>query len=47
MNTLREAVQNYLDMRRGLGFKMQEAAKALPDFVVFLEQHAPATSHRH
>ncbi|MGB8734186.1 MAG: tyrosine-type recombinase/integrase [Terracidiphilus sp.] len=39
MNTLRDAVQNYLEMRRGLGFKLQEAAKALPDFVAFLEQH--------
>lgn len=39
MNTFREAVQDYLDLRRGLGFKLQEAAKALTDFVAFLEQH--------
>lgn len=39
MNTLREAVGNYLDMRRCLGFKMQEAGKALPDFIAFLEQN--------
>jgi len=39
MNTLREAVRQYLDMRRGLGFKLREAGKALIDFVAFLEQH--------
>ena len=39
MNTLREAVRTYLDMRRGLGFKLREAGKALIDFVTFLEQH--------
>src|SRR5260221_3686462 len=39
MNTLREAVGEYLDMRRGLGFKLQEAGKGLIDFITFLEQH--------
>jgi len=39
MNTLREAVREYLDMRRGLGFKLREAGKELIDFVRFLEQH--------
>ena len=39
MNTLREAVREYLDMRRGLGFKLRETGKALTDFVTFLEQH--------
>jgi integrase/recombinase XerD len=39
MNTLREAVREYLDMRRGLGFKLQDAGKALINFVTFLEQH--------
>lgn len=38
MSTLRQAVQDYLEMRRGLGFKMQEAGKALADFVAFMEQ---------
>jgi integrase/recombinase XerD len=38
MNTLREAVGEYLDMRRGLGFKLREAGKGLIDFVTFLEQ---------
>ena len=39
MNTLRQAVDEYLDMRRNLGFKLREAGQALPDFVAFMEQH--------
>jgi integrase/recombinase XerD len=39
MNTLRQAVQEYLAMRRSLGFKLQRAGPALLDFVSFLEQH--------
>ena len=39
MNTLREAVREYLDMRRGLGFKPREAGTALTDFVSFLDEH--------
>ena len=39
MNTLRQAVQEYLAMRRSLGFKLQRAGRALFDFVGFLEQH--------
>ena len=39
MNTLQEAVGEYLEMRRGLGFKLQEAGKGLIDFITFLEQH--------
>lgn len=39
MNSLREAVRDYLSMRRGLGFQLREAGKALPDFVSFLEKH--------
>lgn len=38
MNTLRQAVQDYLSMRRHLGFKLQDAGKALLDFVAFMEQ---------
>lgn len=42
MNTLRQAVQEYLSMRRHLGFKLQKDGKALLDFVTFMEQkHAP------
>jgi integrase/recombinase XerD len=39
MNTLREAVQEYLTMRRSLGFKLRETGKRLMDFVTFMEQH--------
>lgn len=39
MTTLRQAVQEYLRMRRDLGFKLHEAGKGLLDFVTFMEQH--------
>jgi integrase/recombinase XerD len=39
MNTLRQAVRDYLDMRRNLGFKLRAAGKGLLDFVTFMEQH--------
>ncbi|MEM5461087.1 hypothetical protein VSR69_40745 [Paraburkholderia phytofirmans] len=39
MNTLRQAVQEYLSLRRSLGFKLEEAGKVLPDFVAFMERH--------
>jgi integrase len=39
MNTLRQAVQEYLNLRRGLGFKLREAGKGLLGFVTFMEQH--------
>jgi len=38
MNTLREALQEYLALRRGLGFKMRDAGLALPQFVAFMEE---------
>lgn len=38
MKTLREAVGDYLKMRRGLGFKLHKAGKGLADFVSFLEE---------
>lgn len=38
MNTLQEAMQEYLALRRGLGFKMHDAGLKLPEFVRFLEQ---------
>jgi integrase len=47
MNTLREAMQDYLSMRRGLGFKMYDAGLRLPQFVSFLEQRqAPSITIR-
>jgi integrase/recombinase XerD len=42
MTTLRQAVHEYLRMRRQLGFKLQDASKGLPEFVRFLEQHRAA-----
>jgi integrase len=39
MNTIRQAVQEYLSMRRDLGFKLRDAGKGLLDFVTFMEQH--------
>jgi integrase len=39
MNTLREAVRDYLEMRRSLGFKLRETGKLLSAFVKFLEEH--------
>ena len=39
MNTLREALQEYLALRRGLGFKMYDAGLLLPRFVAFMEKH--------
>ncbi len=42
MNTLREAVHEYLAMRRSLGFKLQSAGPALLDFVSFLARHRAA-----
>lgn len=39
MNTLRNAVDEYLAMRRALGYRLQDAGVTLPAFVSFLEQH--------
>ena len=39
MNTLRQAVHEYLSLRRSLGFKLREAGKGVLDFVTFMEQH--------
>jgi len=39
MNTLRAAVDEYLEMRHALGYKLKDAAAALPTFISFLENH--------
>jgi hypothetical protein len=39
MNTLREALQEYLALRRGLGFKLHDAGLVLSRFVAFMEEH--------
>lgn len=38
MNTLGQAAKAYLQMRRDLGFKLEKAGKALPNFVSFMQQ---------
>src|SRR6266566_5164915 len=38
MNTLRQAVDDYLELRRGLGFKLVNHGACLGEFVSFLEQ---------
>lgn len=37
MNTLREALQDYLEMRRSLGFKLKDAGRGLCGYVDYLE----------
>ena len=39
MTTLRQAVHEYIRMRRHLGFKLHEHGKALPAFVRFMDRH--------
>jgi integrase/recombinase XerD len=38
MNTLREAVHDYVEMRQSLGFKLSDAKRCLLKFVSFLEE---------
>jgi integrase/recombinase XerD len=38
MNTLRQALHEYLELRHSLGFKMNDAGLQLPRFVHFMEQ---------
>lgn len=38
MNTLQKALQEYLAMRRALGFQLLDAGPALSDFVSFLKR---------
>lgn len=47
MNTLREALEEYIDLRRGLGYKMRCEGLLLPQFVSFMEErHAEHISVR-
>ena len=39
MTTLREAVQDYMNLRRSLGFKLHETGKLLRAFVKFMKEH--------
>jgi integrase/recombinase XerD len=38
MNTLCEALQEYLTLRRSLGFKLRDAARVLSRFIAFMEE---------
>lgn len=39
MSELRHTIDDYLQIRRSLGFKLEPEGRLLPDFVSFLEQH--------
>ncbi len=39
MSTLREALNDYLTLRRSLGYKLQDAGQVLPGFITYLESH--------
>ena len=39
MNTLRESLDDYLALRRALGFKLRSEGAALSTFVAFMEQN--------
>lgn len=43
MISLRSALEQYLNMRQGLGYKYQHQARRLADFVSFMERHETAT----
>ncbi|MEX0739305.1 MAG: tyrosine-type recombinase/integrase [Pseudohongiella sp.] len=43
MISLRSALEQYLGMRQGLGYKYQHQARRLADFVSFMERHEAAT----
>ena len=43
MKTLQQLLQDYLTLRRGLGFKFKEPAKRLPRFVSFMERRTACT----
>jgi integrase len=43
MITLRAALEQYLSIRQGLGYKYQHQAQRLADFVIFMEQQGAAT----
>jgi integrase/recombinase XerD len=42
MSDLRQAVNDYLALRRALGYKLERDGRELPRFVEFLEQHGAA-----
>ena len=43
MSTLRESVEDYLSVRRALGYKLAENGRLLPDFVAYVEATGAST----
>ena len=43
MSTLKQAVQDYLLLRRGLGFKLKKHSRLLEEFVAFLEREGASS----
>ena len=43
MTALRQALAGYLDLRRGMGFKLDRDAKLLTQFISYLDQAGAAT----
>jgi site-specific recombinase XerD len=43
MNTLHERVEQYLTIRRSLGFKLDDHGRLLPQFITYLDQRGAAT----
>jgi hypothetical protein len=46
MTGLRSALERYLSMRQGLGYKYQHQARRLADFVSFMEKRKATPSPR-
>jgi hypothetical protein len=44
MSPLRSALEQYLSMRQGLGYKYQHQARRLAEFVSFMEKRKATTS---
>ena len=42
MNTLKQALNEYLALRQAMGFKLQEESRLLPRFIDFIEDHGEA-----
>ena len=43
MTTLRSALEQYVSMRQGLGYKYQQQARRLANFVSFMEERKAVT----
>jgi hypothetical protein len=43
MKPLRQAIDDYIALRRSLGFKLRRMAEGLREFAIFLEQKADRT----